>query len=158
MEIHRATLKDLNTISALNVHVQRVHAEALPEMFKLPETDAFSAEFIAERLADPDSYFFIAIVDAQAIGYVYAHMLHLDENPYRRALDFIEIDQISVQPQYQRKGFGGALVQQVRELAREKGIDTITLSVWFFNDQSRNFFRGQGFEVFNERMWLRKVN
>ena len=86
MEIHRATLKDLNTISALNVHV------------------------------------------------------------------------ISVQPEYQRKGFGGALVQQVRELAREKGIDTITLSVWFFNDQSRNFFRGQGFEVFNERMWLRKVN
>lgn len=158
MEIRRATLNDLNTIAALNVHVQKVHAEALPEMFKFPETDTFSIDFIAERLADPNSYFFIATVDSKAIGYVYARLLHLDENPYQQALDLIEIDQISIQPEFQHEGFGGALVQRVRELAGKKGIDTITLSVWFFNNQARNFFRSQGFEVFNERMWLRKIN
>lgn len=154
MEIRRATLEDLKTITSLNVHVQKLHAEALPDLFKYPESDTFSVDFAAEQLVDPNSYFFIASVDASDIGYIFAQVLHREENAYRHRLDFIEIDQISVQPEFQRQGFGKALIQKVRELAKEREIDTITLSVWAFNDQALNFFRRQGFEVFIKRMWM----
>lgn len=155
MQIRRATKADLKSITALNVHVQRVHAEALPDLFKIPARQDFSAGFIAQRLADPDSYFFVGSLDGEDIGYVYARLVNQPENEYQYAMRYIYIDQISVMPDYQRHGFGERLIQRVKELAAEKGIEVIALDVWAFNTKAQDFFARQGFITFNQRMWLR---
>jgi ribosomal protein S18 acetylase RimI-like enzyme len=155
MQIRRATKADLKSITALNVHVQMVHAEALPDLFKVPASPDFSAGFIAEWLADPESYFFIGSLEDEDIGYVYARLVNQPENEYRRAMQYIYIDQISVRPDYQRQGFGERLIQRVKELAVDKGIDMIALDVWSFNTNAQDFFARQGFVTFIQRMWLK---
>ena len=149
MQIRRATKTDLKAITGLNAHVQMLHAEALPDLFKVPVTPDFSAGFIAERLADPDSYFFIGSLDGADIGYIYARLVN------QHAMRYLYIDQISVLPDYQRQGFGEQLIQRVKELAGEKGIEVIALDVWAFNTKARDFFAKQGFVTSITRMWLR---
>lgn len=155
MQIRRATKADLKSITALNAHVQMLHAEALPDLFKVPVTPDFSAGFIAERLADPDSYFFVGSLGGEDIGYIYARLVNQPENEYRRAMQYIYIDQICVLPDYQRHGFGEQLIRRVKELAAEKEINVIALDVWAFNTKARDFFAKQGFVTSITRMWLR---
>jgi ribosomal protein S18 acetylase RimI-like enzyme len=157
MEIRRATPEDAHVLAALNLDVQQIHVEALPHLFKQPATEAFSASFMAERLADPSSYFFIAHVDGWDVGYVSARVVHQPENAFMQARTYLYIDQISVRPDYQGQGYGQRLIQEVRALARREGIDTIALDVWSFNEKARTFFAEQGFVTFNERMWIREA-
>jgi len=154
MEIRLATLADAELISALNVDVQNVHAEALPHIFKHVADSSFAIPYITEQLENPNNYFFIASIDGEDAGYVYARVVRRPENAYMHPWNFVYIDQISVKPAYQRQGCGTALIQAVRELAREQGISTIAIDTWFFNEKAQAFFAREGFAMFNMRMWM----
>ena len=153
MQIRRAAIEDAETLSRLNVDVQRLHAQALPQLFKTPESDGFALQFMREHLSDPHNYFFIARLDGEDIGYVFARLIDRPENPFMHAWKYITIDQISVQPAHQGQGCGSQLMEQVRTLARDEGIPTIALDTWSFNREAQDFFIRQGFDTFNLRMW-----
>jgi len=154
MEIRVASPANVDSIAGLNVDVQNVHAAALPHIFKAVNDGAFARSYIAECMSNPDSYFYIASLDGEDIGYVYARVVHRPENAYRHAWDFVYIDQISVKPEHQSKGCGALLMQAVRDLAKQNGIDIIALNFWAFNDKARAFFAQQGFVTYNERVWM----
>ncbi len=156
MEIRVATKKDAVTLSALNVEVQKIHADALPKIFKQPETDRFAVQFMLERLDDPLNHFFIANLNGVDIGYIYARIIDRPGNPFMHPWKYIYIDQISVKNEYRRMGCGGRLLDEVIKLAKDNEIDTIMLDTWLFNEQAQSFFRKQGFVSFNERMWITK--
>jgi ribosomal protein S18 acetylase RimI-like enzyme len=153
MEIRRAIKNDALALSTLNVDVQVIHANAVPQLFKQPSSESFALQFMLDRLDDPLNYFFIANLDGEDIGYIYARIIDRPENPFRHAWKYIYIDQISIKPAHQRMGFGGLLLEAVRKVAIEEGIDTIALDTWSFNQQSHSFFKKHGFVTFNQRMW-----
>jgi GNAT superfamily N-acetyltransferase len=154
MEIRLATMADVEIISALNVDVQNVHAEALPHIFKHVSDPCFAVPYITEQLDDPNNYFYIANIDGEDAGYIFAHVVRRPENAYMHPWNFVYINQISVKPAHQRQGCGAALIQAVRELAREQEITTVALDTWFFNEKAQAFFARQGFVMFNQRMWM----
>ena len=154
MQIRRANLKDAGILSTLNADVQRLHADALPHLFKQPERDAFALQFMREQLPDPNNYFFIGSLDGEDIGYIFTRVIDRPENPYTYAWHYVYIDQISVKPAYQNKGFGKLLIQEVVRLAEEVGADWTGLDSWTFNEVAIAFFEKQGFSTFNQRMWL----
>ena len=47
------------------------------------------------------------------------------------------------------------LMRTARAAAAELGITLLALDVWTFNEAARRFFRRQGFEAYNERLWTR---
>ena len=153
MEIRRATRDDALSLSVLNVYVQIVHANALPHLFKQPSSDSFALQFMLERLDDPLNYFFIANLDGEDIGYIYARITERPENPFMHAWKYLYIDQISIKPDYQRLGYGVQLLEAVRQVANDAGIEIIALDTWSFNEQAGSFFKKQGFVPFNQRMW-----
>ena len=72
MEIRRAGSDDAATLSALNVDVQRIHADAWPHIFKQPASDDFALEFMRQQLADLEhNRFFIAEQDGEANSRLY---------------------------------------------------------------------------------------
>lgn len=155
MHIRPATEEDAPAISALNADVQEIHAQAVPHLFKPPSPETFPPARIAELMADPDNYFFLALEGQEPAGYVYAQIRHLAENSFHYRFDLVHVDQISVRPAHRERGCGTGLLQAVRSLAREKGIETVALDVWTFNTDAFAFFASQGFQCFNERMWMR---
>ena len=154
MQIRLATLDDAEIISTLNMDVQRIHAEALPHLFKPPSKETFPSLLIREWLANPNIYIYIGYLDGQAIGYIYAEARYQPETSWRYELDSVYIHHISLKPEYQAKGYGGKLIEAVKGLANEKGISLIALDVWSFNTRAKTFFQKQGFVNYKEQMWL----
>ena len=153
MEIRKASRSDAHILSALNVDVQKIHADALPQIFKQPNSDSFAVQFMLDRLSDPLNVFFIANLQDEDIGYLYARIVDRPENPFMYAWKYLYIDQVSIKPTQQGKGYGQLLLEAVRHLAKDHGIDTIVIDTWSFNTGAHSFFQKNGYSTFNFRMW-----
>jgi ribosomal protein S18 acetylase RimI-like enzyme len=154
MDVRLATPHDAELISALNAEVQKVHAEALPQLFKPASHETFPASFVRQLLADPDTCIFLGFLYGEPVGYIYAQIVRRAETALRHAWERLHIHHISVKQTHQRRGCGHALIQAVVQFAKAHGLATMTLDVWSFNMEARSFFATQGFTVYNENMWL----
>ena len=154
--VRRASDADAEVVSLLNADVQSLHASALPERFKPLGPDTFPATTARTLLGNPRNLVFIAEVDSEPAGYVYAEVVHLPESPLRHAWDEVHVHHISVRPAYRRKGLARALLDSVRAAGHEIGINAMTLQVWTFNEDAQAFFRQQGFTPYMLRLWNRQ--
>jgi len=154
MDIRLATPEDAAIVATLNAEVQRVHAEALPSLFKPPSPETFPASLVRQLLADPSTYIFLGSANGTPVGYIYAQILRRDETASRYAWNRLYIHQLSVNQAYQGQGVGQALMQAALKIAQDQGISSIALDVWSFNTKARAFFAAQGFSVYNETLWL----
>lgn len=90
---------------------------------------ARTPEFIAERIID----FLVSEEDGRVAGCV-----HLDE--YSPSL--VEVRSLAVDPKYQRRGIGIALVEAAEELARRREYATV-----FAVSSNEEFFRARGYDI-----------
>ena len=56
---------------------------------------------------------------------------------------------------YRRRGYGLAVLGEVRELAIDRGAASVRLTVWAGNDEARELYRVAGFAPENERLRFR---
>lgn len=153
VNIRSASTRDADILAGLVQDVQRLHADAMPHIFKQPQNAAlFAADFRERILSDANTHVFIAEVVDDPAGYVVAVIIQHSETPYAYALQTIHIDQISVKPAYRHGGCGRALIQTVFDLAHTEGIERITLDTWAFNREAHMFFQRMGFEFSLHRM------
>lgn len=155
VEVRQAGESDANLLSLLNRDVQALHAGALPERFKPPGPDTFPPEEVRRILLEPRNLIFVAEIDGTPAGYAWAEFVHVAESPLRRAWDEVHLHHISVHPDFRRRGVAAALLDRVKESGRAQGIHLVTLQAWFFNENTRAFFRRQGFVPYMERLWLK---
>lgn len=153
-EVRPATLADAEIISDLNADVQGLHHQAMPHFFKPPSAGSFPPALVRQLMVFPDSFFFLALEDGRPVGYLYAQVRRLPENPLRYALNMVYIEQIGVQPESQGKGHGRRLLEAAANLARRAGIGLLALDTWSFNKQAHAAFYAFGFESYNLRMWM----
>jgi ribosomal protein S18 acetylase RimI-like enzyme len=152
MNIRRATAADAEIIAELNHAVHEIHVAARPDFFKPLVIDDELLAITRQRLAGEDDYGFIAEVDGTPVGYVFAEVREREGNPFSHPLKVLGLDQISVNPEYRSQGIGEALMQQVYDVAIERGVDRVWLSVWSFNIDAIRFYERLGFDVLVVRM------
>ena len=153
MKIRKAIATDRLLLSLLCVHVQRLHAEYHPEIFKLPQSDGFATSFFDEVLADSTARIYIAEEEQRAIGYSFCKLFERPDGPFTYANRFLQIEHISVRPDAQRYGVGAALLKQAEKLARKLGVTKIQLNSWDFNTNAHAFFERHGFAKIEHRFW-----
>jgi len=153
MDIRQATPADAARLSSLCVDVQRLHAQHHPEIFRMPESEAFAVAFFDEILAEPKSRIFIAEEDGHEVGFIFFQLIERPESPFTFARRLLHIDQISVRPAAQRRGVGAALMGQAEAVAKEWNVERIQLDSWGFNTSAHQFFEYLGFQKFNFRFW-----
>jgi ribosomal protein S18 acetylase RimI-like enzyme len=151
MQIRKASRGDLETLSRLNVHVQQLHAEAHPDLFKMPTGDDFAVSFFTSLIDDSNIFIYLA-EEAAPIGYIVLRVMRRSENAFMHPWHFVYIDQICVEPDYQGKGIGKALIEEAEKLAVLMDLDFVGLDSWDFNTEAHEFFYTQGYETFNLRM------
>jgi GNAT superfamily N-acetyltransferase len=153
MNVRQALPADALRLSSLCVDVQTLHVDHHPDIFKVPQSASFAVSFFEEVLADPAVTIFIAEEDGIPVGYVLCRLIERAENPFRLAMRFLDIDQISVRPTVQGTGVGSALMREAEGLARTLNVQRIHLDSWGFNTHAHKFFETMGFEKFNHRFW-----
>jgi GNAT superfamily N-acetyltransferase len=153
MNVRQAIPANAPWLSSLCMDVQRLHAQHHPDIFKVPESEVFAVSFFEEMLADPAVTVFIAEEDGIPVGYVLCRLIERAENPFRLAMRFLDIDQISVRPAVQGTGVGSALMKEAEGLATKLNVHRIHLNSWSFNTHAHKFFEKMKFEKFNHRFW-----
>ena len=153
MLVRPAIPADFTALSILNAAVQALHASALPRIFKPPSADQFSPDAIKQLLDKESNSILVAEVGGQPAGYVYYEIVRRPETPFVHALDLLYIHHIGVAAGHRRQGVGTALVRAVRSAGDRLGISAVALDVWAFNESARAFFRRNGFDLYQERLW-----
>ena len=153
MEIRQASPADALELSSLCRDVQKLHAAYHPEIFKVPQSEAFAVSFFEEMLIDPAARIFIAEEAGSALGYIVCKLIERLETPFTYAARVLHVDQISVQPSIHGRGVGRELMQEVERLAKEWGAERLQLDSWDFNVAAHGFFEHLGFQKFDFRFW-----
>ena len=65
-----------------------------------------------------------------------------------RSRQALEIDNVGVRPEWQRRGVGRQLMDHALEHARDRGIRTVTLTTWTFNKDAQAAFLKAVFGAF----------
>src|SRR5215475_8735936 len=149
--IRAATRDDLDALVSLRPTVHDRHVAAHPEYFK-PMTSEAARREAESWLQQENAYILLAEIDGRAVGYAFLYVAARPERDSVRARRVLYLDQITVAESCRGRGYGKALLDGVRGLARRLGIDIIELDVWSFNDRARRFFLDQGFASLRQRL------
>lgn len=120
-----------------------------PEHDLLRHVDAhFSEAAILAAMQEPEVAYLLA-EDDDGIGGL-AKLRDSDLPELVPAAPALEVQQIYVATEYQRRGIGGLLMDAAVEEARRRGVIGIWLSVWRRADWAVSFYRKFGFEPLGE--------
>ncbi len=148
LTIRLATISDLQILSALGIttcyeaYFELEHSEDLAEYC----LNFFSLKQLTSEIEDPNSTFFIAESNCQAIGYV-----KLREGKKIECLgdkQAIEVQRIYLLEKFKGKNFGRALIEKCYEIGKEKGYQILWLGVWDKNISAQRFY---------ERIGMKKI-
>ncbi|MFC6786019.1 GNAT family N-acetyltransferase [Halobaculum halobium] len=143
MELVEATADDLDAL------VERWYAlaESMEEHSELNELvyadadevpdDGFRAHLDDERVTD-----YLVVHERERIGFL---TLREDQHPSRRYSRSLRIVNVAIDEAHRNRGHGTAVVERVREIARERGCDHPAVSCEWENDDARRFYRDAGF-------------
>jgi len=142
--IRAAVVGDDEILARLNRFVHDLHLLQRPEHFK-PTQSLELADWYDSLLQSSTARLWIAEVDGQAAGYLSAVLHQQLENPFARARNWWEIDQIAVDPTYRRKGIARSLIVEALNEARAQGIHQVEAVSWSFNNDIQEVLRRLGF-------------
>lgn len=151
----RARKNDVEQIVQLSLAVQEIHSNRYPDLFKeVVNTDELS-DFYIKLIDHKDQYIFVTELGESITGYCWAEFIQKIESPITHGIRKLYIHQICVDERYRGKGLGSILVRETKSLANSLNVNHIGVDSWSFNSRAVDFFRSQGFNSHNERMWLK---
>jgi GNAT superfamily N-acetyltransferase len=135
---------DITALSRLNAFVHSMHADAHPDTFTSPDPAAIASSFRA-MLRSPAARVWGAELDGALVGYVLTTDRERTGTLLVHASRWLEIEQICVLPEYQRRGVGRALLDRAVADARSRGMQRIVMQSWAFNTDAHAAFQRWGF-------------
>jgi diamine N-acetyltransferase len=156
VSLRRATVEDAALLAQLCQAVHEIHVAAQPDFFKPLSPDDPDLIAFYERELASDVIGYIAEVDGEPVGYMLCAVIGRHENIFSYAQSRLHIDQMSVNEAYRSQGVGKRLMDKAYELAKEHQVDTLTLSVWAFNEGAQRFYVTNGFEPAYHNMWANR--
>ena len=151
----RAKESDVEQIVQLSLAVQKLHSNRYPDLFKeVVNTDELS-DFFRTLIGHQHHYIFVTELGESITGYCWAELIQTNETPITHRIRKLYIHQICVDERYRGKGLGKILVRETVSLANGLNVNHVGADSWSFNSRAVDFFRSQGFNSHNDRMWLK---
>ena len=151
MDIRFAREDELSRINDLRKQVNDLHVEGKPEVFK-PGFCEELQNYVYAIWQDPEQDIVVADKDGELCGFAILHHIYKPENPFMYVRDFLDIDEFCVDKNHRREGIATALVDFIKQYAKEKGYHRIELNMWEFNEGALAFYEAAGFETFRRYM------
>jgi GNAT superfamily N-acetyltransferase len=135
---------DVDTLLTLKASVHALHVAARPDVFK-PMSSAELGRWLRDRLAEDDTSGWLAERGGTRLGYVLAAHRSRPETSFSHARQWLEIDEVVVEPSERRRGVARALIERVAAEGETLGLDGVELTAWAFNDTAHAAFERAGF-------------
>ena len=152
--IQKITLKEveaLQAISRLTFYETFAEVNTEENMSCYLEND-LSLERLSEELSNPNSEFYFASLQNEAIGYL---KINCDSaQTEQKTANSIEIERIYVLKEFLGKNIGQLLLEHAFQIARKKGNENVWLGVWKENKRAIRFYQKNGFEEFDKHIFM----
>ena len=158
MIVRRGEIRDVAALIDLNAHVHQPHVDEHPDLFRPTTERSGIEEYFTSILTDLAHYVLVAEMESRPVGYLAAQVQRRGANAFSKRHDRLYVHQVSVDPQFRRRGVGRALFAEIERTARSESLTEVALDTWAFNQGAQRFFEALGFSVFNVRMWKRGVS
>jgi ribosomal protein S18 acetylase RimI-like enzyme len=153
IEITEATMADIERL-------QKIGRKTFFETFSASNTEenmnkyleeGFSTDKLTKELTDPNSEFYLAILDGNVIGYL---KLNFGKSQTELKDDnALEIERIYVAKEFHGKRVGQLLYEKAIEIAKQKNADYVWLGVWEENPRAISFYKKNGFVEFDKHLF-----
>ena len=149
IQVRPARRDELTRVNDLRRMVSDVHVQGRPDIFRPGFCEALERH-VYEEFDSEDSDIIVALVDGVIAGFATVQYIRRPESPYSFARDFYRVEEFGVDAAYRRQGVATALVDYMKNDAREKGFNRIELDAWTFNEGALTFYENAGFKVFRK--------
>ena len=137
--------EDFKKVNELAVQVHEMHVTWNPDIFKSVE-EVINKEYFENLIKNEEIY--IAKVDKEIVGYIIFNIKE-KENPSMRYRKQLNIDAICVDEKYRGKGIGTKILDNIKEIAKNKGCTDLYLTVNQENENAIKVYEKFGFKVKN---------
>lgn len=151
MVIRFAKEDELDRINVLRKQVNDLHVEGKPDVFK-PGFNEELQNYVYYIFKDPEQKIVVADKDGEICGFAILHHIYKPENPFMKVRDFLDIDEFCVDEKHRREGIATAMVEFIKNFAKEQGYHRLELNMWEFNQDALAFYEAAGFETFRRYM------
>lgn len=158
MKIVNACVTEIPDIVRLNSFVQRIHHDKFPDVFKPVNDDIATNKFFEYILKKENNVLLVAYDADRPVGYAWVELESKPEFPLKYGREQAYIHQIAVHEDFRKQHVGTSLFNEIKKLAKNKGIDHFELDSWAFNTDAHKFFERLGFETYNVKMWRKPRN
>lgn len=153
--IRRAEIADFQGVHKLIMQVHKLHINERNDIYK--DVDPMNFEEFKTELLNSNNIYLIAELENEIVGICFSQIKEILNNKIMKNRKILHIEDICVDENYQKKGIGKKLYNQIVELAKEKNIDNIELMVWGFNENAIKFYENLGMSIKNLR-FEQKIN
>jgi ribosomal protein S18 acetylase RimI-like enzyme len=151
MNIRFAKENELERVNELRKQVNDLHVAGKPDVFK-PGFGPELRDFINVIWNDPTENIVVAEDDGFICGFAVINHITKAESPFMKERDFLDIDEFCVDEDHRRKGVATAMIEFIKNFAKENGFHRIELNMWEFNQSALAFYEAAGFETFRRYM------
>lgn len=154
IEVRRATVDDLATVVELRVALLREYA-GHPIYGRLrPDAEVRARPVFEQQILAPDQAIFLAAHEGVVAGIV--RCADLKGSPLLLPDRYCYITSVYVMPEHRRHGVLSALMEQVEDWARHRGLTEMRLHNSTQNEPARSAWGQLGFEI-NEEVRLKQI-
>lgn len=148
-----ATREDGAALFALFEEVQNLHAEAEPQFFRPATMDQSFQAYLEEIFKDADQHLLLGCLAEAPVAFCHYSLIRRPQSMFQSARRYAYVHALAVTHGRRRQGCGLALLSQVKDWARDQGVDGIGIDRWQFNKAAGACFAKAGFEVKREYLW-----
>jgi diamine N-acetyltransferase len=156
LNIRAARHEDIEACFELFREIQELHVAERPDIFRPPEFDGNFRHLVGDAIDAEHKGILLAWHDDRAVGLLIYEFTRLDPTGvYLIDRPILWIESLGVTPAYRGKGCGKAMMDLARRIAAERGVATLALEAWRFNEKARAWFERQGFDAHSSTMMAR---
>ncbi len=108
-----------------------------------PGAERVMRRFLTDLASSNHSFLFVAEYAGRTVGFISGELR--EGSPTFQAKTWASVDDVFVEPDQRNLGVGRALLESVKEWARERGADGVSLQVAAANERGRKFYEELGF-------------
>lgn len=153
IEIRKATISDLKIIQeiAIKIFIETFSPVNTAENMDNYVRENFNSEQMASEINNPESEFYIAVLEDKTIGYLKLNFGNAQTEIFSEKS--MEIHRIYVSKEFHGKKIGQLLLDEAIKTAQQNEVDSIWLGVWEENHKALQFYTKNGFVTFDKHIF-----
>ncbi len=150
--IRKASEDDYSAVNSLYFETYNLYHNNIPASYKKTPKPTLPRGTFISIIDDKNVLMIVAEIKDKVVGMLYATIEEYKGDEWSMPYNRVSIDELSVLPNYQGKGIGSLLMQEVENWAKRKKVSDLTVLVYEFNDKAIKFYQNNGYDPYSIKL------